>query len=389
MKQLRFVFSSQPKWILVRHFSFWLCWYVFQVYLYSFTPSPILNKLSFWVRIQINAGESFFYLIPNIFLAYMLMYVVIPRMVLPAKYFVTFITVLFLLFITGGISALVSLTVIEYMRLAYLARHPSIMNGVLHTPFNIQLYLAWISGLRGSITIGGLAAAIKLMKYFYEKQQQALILQQEKTLAELQSLKAQLHPHFLFNTLNNIYANTQDTAPVAADMVLGLSELLRYILYTCNAPLVPLAKEVTMMLEYIELEKKRYGNELKVAVQIPSDYQNLVIAPLLILPFVENCFKHGASDMLDAPWINIHIALENEGMNLKVVNGKSPGKVAQTGGIGIENVRRRLQLLYPDQHQLSILSEEEIYIVNLKVQLTRAEPTSPVTKNTPHELTSI
>jgi two-component system LytT family sensor kinase len=172
-------------------------------------------------------------------------------------------------------------------------------------------------------------------------------------------------------------------------MVLGLSELLRYILYTCNAPLVPLAKEVTMMLEYIELEKKRYGNELKVAVQIPSDYQNLVIAPLLILPFVENCFKHGASDMLDAPWINIHIALENEGMNLKVVNGKSPGKVAQTGGIGIENVRRRLQLLYPDQHQLSILSEEEIYIVNLKVQLTRAEPTSPVTKNTPHELTSI
>ncbi len=389
MKQLSFVFSNRPKWLLIRHFSFWLCWYVFQVYLYSFTPSPVLNKLSFWARIQINAGESFFYLIPNIFLAYMLMYVVIPKMVLPAKYFLTFITVLFLLFITGGISALVSLTVIEYMRQAYLTRHPSVMNGVVHTPFNVQLYLAWISGLRGSITIGGLAAAIKLMKYFYEKQQQALILQQEKTFAELQSLKAQLHPHFLFNTLNNIYANTQDIAPVAADMVLGLSELLRYILYTCNASLVPLAKEVTMILEYIGLEKKRYGNELEVAIQIPSDYQNLMIAPLLLLPFVENCFKHGASDMLDAPWINIHIALENEVMHLKVVNGKSPNKQAQTGGIGIGNVRRRLNLLYPDQHQLSILSEDEVYIVNLRIQLTRAEQTLPMPPNITHELTGI
>jgi sensor histidine kinase YesM len=389
MKQLRFVFSNQPKWLLIRHLSFWLCWYVFQVYLYSFTPSPVLNKLSFWARIQINAGESFFYLIPNIFLAYMLMYVVIPKMVLPAKYLFTFITVLFLLFITGGISALVSLTVIEYIRQAYLARHPTIMNGVVHTPFNVQLYLAWISGLRGSITIGGLAAAIKLMKYFYEKQQQALILQQEKTLAELQSLKAQLHPHFLFNTLNNIYANTQDVAPVAADMLLGLSELLRYILYACNAPLVPLAKEVKMMLEYIELEKKRYGNELEVAMQIPPDYQNLMIAPLLILPFVENCFKHGTSDMLDAPWINIYIALENETLYLKIVNGKSPGKSAQTGGIGIANVRRRLQLLYPDQYQLSILSEDEVYIVNLKVQLTQPEQTSPIPQKTTHELTGI
>ncbi|RYE18185.1 MAG: histidine kinase, partial [Sphingobacteriaceae bacterium] len=174
------------------------------------------------------------------------------------------------------------------------------------------------------------------MKYFYEKQQQALALEQQRTIAELQSLKAQLHPHFLFNTLNNIYSYTQDIAPVAADMLLGLSALLRYMIYSCSAPLVPLAQEVNMMLEYMELEKKRYGNQLEISVQTPGDYHDLMIAPLLILPFVENCFKHGASNMLEKPWINVQLRLKNTEMHLKIINGKAGNNKAETGGIGIE-----------------------------------------------------
>lgn len=159
-----------------------------------------------------------------------------------------------LLLLTGGFSALISLTIVEYFRQQYLVQHPGLLPGRVPIPFAIQLYMAWISGLRGSSTVGGLAAAIKLMKHFYEKQQQALILEQEKAVAELHSLKAQLHPHFLFNTLNNIYSHAQETAPVAAEMLLGLSTLLRYILYSCNAPMVPLKQEVAMLLVYIELE---------------------------------------------------------------------------------------------------------------------------------------
>lgn len=370
MNQLQFVFSDRFKWKLSRHFSFWLSWYLFQVYLYSFTPSPMLTKMSFWLRIQVNAGESFVYLIPNLFLSYTLMYFVIPKMIIPAKYLNAIIMVIALIILTGGLSALVSLTIIEYMRQVYLAHHPGLITGTIpKTPFNIQLFLAWVSGLRGSITIGGLAAAIKLMKHFYEKQQHAMLLEQEKTVAELQTLKAQLHPHFLFNTLNNIYSHTQDTAPVAADMVLGLSTLLRYILYTCDAAFVPLEKEVKMMLEYIELEKKRYGNKLEIVTQLPSSYADLQIAPLLILPFVENCFKHGTSEVLEHPWINIHISLDKHQMHLKMINGKVNNNRQNDGGIGIENVKKRLSLLYPDKHQLSILEEEEVFVVNLTVVL--------------------
>jgi hypothetical protein len=377
MAQLNFVFSREPKWLLCRHFTFWLSWYIFQVYLYSFTPSPILNKLSFWQRIVVNLNESFWYMLPAMFLAYTLLYLVIPKLIIPARYGKAIFAVITSLLLTGGLSAIISLTIVEYFRQQYLLQHPGLFPGRIPTPFAIQLYMAWISGLRGSITVGGLAAAIKLMKHFYEKQQQALILEQEKAVAELQSLKAQLHPHFLFNTLNNIYSHAQDIAPVAADMLMGLSTLLRYMLYSCNAPLVPLKQELNMLMEYIELEQQRYGNGLEVAIQLPAVDPDLLIAPLLILPFIENCFKHGASDMLDKPWINIQLSLQDEDLKLKIINGKAPGQTVQSGGIGVENVRRRLALLYPNRHRLSIMNEEETYIVNLNLELSRTENYEP------------
>ena len=142
--------------------------------------------------------------------------------------------------------------------------------------------------------------------------------------------------------------------------------LLHYMLYSCNAPLVPLKQELQMLLEYIELEKQRYGNQLEVAIQIPSIDPELIIAPLLILPFIENCFKHGASEILEQPWINIQLQVDDKEIHLKIINGKAPNTAVQSGGIGIGNVRRCLALLYPDRYDLQIIAGEEIYIVNLK-----------------------
>jgi len=331
----------------------------------------MLGTMSFWSRLQINFIQSFIYLIPNMFLAYGLMYWVIPKFILTGKYARAVLSVMILFILTGGVSALVSLTIIDYFTHLLFMQYVS-SPSLSHMPVSVRIFLAWISGLRGSITIGGLAASIKLMKYFYEKQQQALVLQQEKTVAELQSLKAQLHPHFLFNTLNNIYAHAQDTAPVAADMVFGLSTLLRYMLYDCNVPMVPLKQEVGMLMEYVELEKKRYDNQLEIAVQLPNDLEKLMIAPLLLLPFVENCFKHGTSNVLEKPWINIHLTIKNELMQFKLVNGKAPHIASTTGGIGINTARKRMALLYPKQHDLEIIEEEEMYIVNLSLKLKLA-----------------
>jgi two-component system LytT family sensor kinase len=220
LNHLPFVFSEKFDWRFFRHFCFWFCWYIFQVYLYSFTPSPILLRVDFLERIRINLGESFWFIIPNMFLAYTVMYLVIPRLIIQAKYLKATLSIIALILLTAAFSALVSLTIIERMRQAYLSSHTEIFSGVTPaTPFKIQVFQALISGLRGSITIGGLAAAIKLTKYFYLKEQQALSLEKQNAVAELRMLKAQLHPHFLFNTINNIYSHTQETAPVAAEML--------------------------------------------------------------------------------------------------------------------------------------------------------------------------
>lgn len=267
------------------------------------------------------------------------------------------------------LSAVISLTIIEEIRYDYLENHPEIFGGVIpQTPLKIQFFQALISGLRGSVTIGGLAAAIKLMKYFYLKQQQTVELEKQNAIAELQLLKAQLHPHFLFNTINNIYSHTQEKAPVAADMLLQLSGLLRYILYSCNEPLVSLEQELHMIGEYLELERKRYGNDLEISLQLPQHTREHFIAPLLILPFIENCFKHGTSSMLTQPWISINIKLDGNLLQMKFINGKSSAKSHNNGGIGIENVKRRLELLYPDKYHLDILEEEDVYIVNLAIR---------------------
>ncbi|RVT97235.1 two-component system sensor protein [Mucilaginibacter limnophilus] len=225
-----------------------------------------------------------------------------------------------------------------------------------------------LAGLRGSITVGGVAAAIKLMKCFYERQQAALLLEKEKANAELQMLKAQLHPHFLFNTLNNIYSFTQEVSEKASGMIMGLSQLLRYILYDCSMPLVPLEKELKMIGDYFALESARYDQSLDISVQMPKATDHW-ISPLMLLPFVENAFKHGASQVTEHPWISLTVLVINDELSMKLINGKPVTSKNANPGIGITNVLKRLELLYPDRHELVINEEEEMYIVNLKIML--------------------
>jgi two-component system LytT family sensor kinase len=382
MDHLPFVFSPRPRWVVARHGSFWGAWYLFQVYLYAFTPSPLLPVMGFGARLGLTALESLGYLLPHLFLAYALLYGVIPRFLLPARYLAALGWVLLLLLLTGALSAGLSLTVLAALRAQYLTAYfgpVAVAANPLSLP--LQFFMALMGGLRGSITVGGLAAAIKLMKHYYAKQQEA-------ARAELTALKAQLHPHFLFNTLNNIYAHAQETAPIAAELVLGLAGLLRYMLYTAQAPLVDLEEEVRMLRAYIELEKTRYGNQLEVALHLPTDYQHLRIAPLLLLPFVENCFKHGTSAVLESPWLSLDLRLIGTTLHLKVLNGTVGHLPAAPDSIGLATVRRRLALLYPAQHQLVTLAEEELYLVTLSLELARPATQLPATAPS-HEFTPL
>jgi LytS/YehU family sensor histidine kinase len=231
------------------------------------------------------------------------------------------------------------------------------------------------------------AVAIKLLRYWYTNQKAQQVLTEEKLQAELRFLKTQIHPHFLFNTLNNLYALTLKKSERAPDMVLKLSELIDYMLYECAGDAVSLEKEVKFIRNYIDIEKMRYGDKLDVDIVVTGEIHERTIAPLIILPFVENCFKHGASESLLQAWVKIRIDIQPTAIAVKVENSKAEnGHHRKEGkeGIGIQNVSRRLDLLFPNHYTLKIVNDTATFLVILTVQDTarlREKVTSQVQPN--------
>jgi sensor histidine kinase YesM len=224
-------------------------------------------------------------------------------------------------------------------------------------------------------TVVGFALAIKLMKNWYLKQKETAEAAREKINAELQLLKAQVHPHFLFNTLNNIYSFIINDSPAAPDALKKLSTLLHYLIYECDQPLVNLEQELKMIRDYIDLEKIRYGENFNMNLQIVGDPGDKMIGPLLLIPFLENSFKHGASQMLTHPWINLKIVTEDDELFFNLSNSKPTVIVENslTKGLGLGNVKKRLAILYPGTHSLNISEDAMSFYVLLKVPLFKPD----------------
>jgi LytS/YehU family sensor histidine kinase len=239
--------------------------------------------------------------------------------------------------------------------------------------------MAIVNVSTGGFTTAAVAAGLKFIKDWYLKTQRNLQLQKENMEAQLQLLTAQVHPHFLFNTLNNIYTKAQTESPASANMILELSNILRYVLDEGKHVLVPLENELQMIKDYINLERRRYDDKLDLYVSLPSKTENVYIAPLLLLPFVENSFKHGTSKMLNNPWINLKIELKDISLFMKLMNGKKQSTMELNGryGTGIENVRKRLDLLYKDRHTLQINEDEEVFVINLTMELVKTDMAAP------------
>lgn len=194
--------------------------------------------------------------------------------------------------------------------------------------------------------------------------------------AELARLKTQMQPHFLFNTLNNLYGLTLERSDEAPEVVLRISEMLDYVLYRCDGALVSLRAEVEHLRTYLDLERLRYDDRVEFRYRVEGHLPDGCIAPLLLTPFVENGFKHGASRSADAAWVDVRVRTADRQLYFSVENGKptaGDASKARSGdgasGIGLENVRRRLRLLYPDAHELRIEDRPERYAVRLRVPI--------------------
>ncbi len=214
---------------------------------------------------------------------------------------------------------------------------------------------------------------VKTFKDRAIKERQLESLQKEKAEAELNFLKAQIHPHFLFNTLNNLYALTLDKSDEAPEVVSKLSDILDYMLYQCKDPKVLVAKEIDLLKHYIDLEKIRYGDRLELNFEHSMDSLDSKIAPLILISLVENAFKHGVSSTWQKAIIKIYLTVEKGVLNFSIFNTKAPcqqsDQMNYKKGIGMKNIRRQLDLVYPKQYEWNHTETVDSYEVNLKIIL--------------------
>ena len=218
----------------------------------------------------------------------------------------------------------------------------------------------------------GIAALLQLSKGWFQNirtTQQIDALKKEKLIADLNALKSQINPHFLFNSLNNIYALSLTKSDRAPKAIMQLSELLRYNLYHTHEALVPVKDELEMVGRYIELQKMRFTQPPKVVFEIDVDQQNIEIPPMLLQPLFENAFKHG--DPEKSPMIQAELTVHTTALSFAITNAK-PQVEAETpdedGGVGLENMHRRLELLYPEKHQFDIEERDDSFSVTLSIQ---------------------
>ena len=209
---------------------------------------------------------------------------------------------------------------------------------------------------------------VKLTDLWRQAERRARDIENEHLRTELSFLHMQINPHFLFNSLNMIYGMSLKKSDNAPKAVLKLSQLLRYMIEETGHNMVPLEQEVTYLNNFIELQKMRSGPLLSVTFDVTGDINLANIAPMLLLPFVENAFKYGLNNSMESP-IQIGLMVSQEHIVFTVINRKFENMERHSSGIGIPNVERRLQLLYPGKHELNIQDKGDTYYVKLKILL--------------------
>ncbi len=338
------------------HILFWL----FVLLIAPFTSTEGIDKI----------GEALMYravaLPVKIIATYILAYYQIPKLLQKKKYIQFIISFIVGSFVFTVMARFVNVYIAETIA-NWDAPKESLLQMIMEIEYTYFDYFFRV------YFFGIIFIFIKMIKERSKEKHEMAVLQKEKATAELNFLKAQIHPHFLFNTLNNLYALTIDKSDKAPDVVAKLSEMLDYMLYQCREDKVLVNKEIELLNHYIDLEKLRYGERLQLNFHSATDQPNALIAPLILISIVENAFKHGVSNTIDESIINISLEIKNERLNFKVYNTKTiTSKNDEKGyreGIGIKNIKRQLELLYPDQYEWKVEENKESYQVYLKLAI--------------------
>ncbi len=333
-----------------RHILFWALYIIFTVGIYN-VKEPALG---------IHLTYELASLPAKMFLVYFTLYFTLPHYLLQRKYVPAVLQFSLALVLS------VWLLHVGLSFILYPMYYPEIQIALIPKSLTKM-----VSPLLDLIIVSSLAVVIKLLKDREQQERGLLELEKINAQNELQLLKSQLHPHFLFNTLNGLYAHIMENPQLASNMVVKLSDLLRFIIYEGSKPLVQLKDDLECLKNYIGIERIRYGEKLSMEFTISGETSEKKIVPLLLLPFMENAFKHGPAKEYDKCWIRSQIQIEEHYITLTLKNFKGSHKDTNIdqSGIGLYNVKQRLIYYYKDQFELNIEDHADQFWIFLKIPL--------------------
>ncbi|MEL6719778.1 MAG: histidine kinase, partial [Bacteroidota bacterium] len=245
-------------------------------------------------------------------------------------------------------------------------------NGSRHRTSKVYNGFKWLNRFMPFLIAFLGSTLFEIANYATRKEKEAVQSQKEKLETEIKFLRSQINPHFLFNSLNNIYTLTLLQSQKAPENLLRLSEMLRYMLYDCEAEKVPLQKEIVYLKNYISLQQLKDSEGMNIQLNLEESRANILVPPLLLIPFVENAFKHSKIENQEEGWIKIDLKVEEQELIFDVKNSIPTETYTkdEVGGIGLENVKRRLALSYPNKHQLKIENQAQQFAIQLQLDLS-------------------
>lgn len=362
---------SSFDWIIkykLYHIPFWALYHFFWWSIATGDPIEAANNLFY----PPHTVKYLFYVCIQALGVYYCLYRLIPQYLEKGRYF-KFIVFLLVLIVASSF-----LIVSGYYFSAFLFQVD------FYELFKIQpddwVFIFKSNAFPSTIAAMTLGMSIKLGKNWLSAQRKQQILEKEKLETELKFLRSQFNPHFLFNTINSIFVLIDKNPVMASESLAKFSGLLRYQLYECNESQIPLSRELVYLESFIELERLRQNDNIEIQVNLEKQQSNdLLIAPFILMPFIENAFKHVSVQQNRKNTIQIHLSIEQQKLYFEVKNTKSnlnTQEIVSYGGLGLKNVQRRLNILYPNQHQLSIKSSGEIFHVQLSLVLVPAKSLS-------------
>ena len=337
---------------ILKHIVLWFFLFLFTIFSQS-------TEDSFFIL----ASTKTAHIVPQIILSYFLAYWLIPKYLFKKRYILFALFALLSAYVICALSRIYIIYLIEP-----IVRAPPFTQEPI-----IEILMDWKKLMRGYFfNVYSMAFLFLLIKLSVERIEEQSI-KKEKTVIELKMLKAQLNPHFLFNTLNNIYSLSVMNSPKTSDSIGKLSEILDYVLYRCDHKYVPLSGEVTLLENYILLEKLRYDDRLEVTFKHTVEPQ-AKIAPLILLSIVENAFKHGAGEDSGSPKIKISLTQEEDSLSFSVFNTTIPEQhQTSKNAIGMKNIRKQLDLLYPNAHTITIHEDNNSFMVSITLNISQYE----------------